>query len=154
MVKDRAEIEGMANQWLACLEIHALKGMPLLPLLMIFCYTSRWGFNITVIKEASPRSYGNRYKDWESNICYSLRYPVEEGEEVLKEPEESRTTQENLYYTYIILYYTILYYTILYYTYTILILYLYYTYTILYLYYTYTILILYLYYTILYYTIL
>ena len=64
-------------------------------LLKILCYTCRQEPSITIHRETSATD-GNRCRDPQPNIRWSLGNSVEEGEEVLQKPEGSKTLQENL----------------------------------------------------------
>lgn len=55
--KDGAEIEGIANQCLVHVETHAMRGSPLLILLVIFWSTCRKEPRIITIREVSPRNW-------------------------------------------------------------------------------------------------
>jgi hypothetical protein len=65
---------------------------------MIFNSTCRHESSLTVIREALQleTSDGNRCRDPQPNINWSLGNPVKEGEEGLKKPEESKVSQENV----------------------------------------------------------
>ena len=56
-----------------------MRGSPPLTLLMIFSYTCSQEPSITVIREVSPATDGNRCRDSQANIRWSLGNPAEEG---------------------------------------------------------------------------
>ena len=73
-----------------------MRGRPPLTLLTIFCYMCRQEAGKIVIRKASS---SNRWKHGQRpkpNIRWSLENPVQEREEGVKEPEGSRTPQENI----------------------------------------------------------
>lgn len=78
-VKDGAEYEGKADQWLTHLEIHAVRGSPPWTL-MILRYIYRQESSIAVIREASLRNYGNWCKDQQPKIKWNLESCWKGGE--------------------------------------------------------------------------
>ena len=77
--KDRAEIEGMTNQWLALIETHPMGERHLQILLMVLCYFWREEPCITVFWKATSESERNRYGDpqliirWSSGSLWKSR---------------------------------------------------------------------------------
>lgn len=63
--------------------------------LIIICCTHSLVSSLIIIRSIQPATDGNRYRHWQSNTRWSSGDPVEDREEELLEPKDSRTPPEN-----------------------------------------------------------
>ena len=93
---DGAEIESLDNQWLAQLETHPMGESQLLTLLMILCCTCRQEPSTTSLCKVSPSNGWKQVQRHKAKHQADLRESCGRIEKRLREPEESRTPQEDL----------------------------------------------------------